>query len=347
MARNKTAAPATPRKSPRLAARNGSNPDRAPAAPVAKKRARDAARRTQLAQALPPRRSARIRSMPPKSYKPAPESTASPPSVPPSQCRPPDNAYMPHDPVPSYKPQRSEAMEPNTPRRRLKWQESRPTADHVAKVALSGRNCSLSGSAISVQIIHHTGRGTEEPYLKQMEITFGEDEGCLNLDTRGNLMPLDASVHDAYDDGFCVFSPTASDLNKLHTALVHKRVDGWSGEKPPHTNAHHFIHHEEVFPMDGAGRKYHVVPSVDWDTNQCVPIKAEGDAQAEFYRASANKPLPLVDLHCSPYFVVYKAYWALIEKNIVLPDYMRIEEQLIRKIGEIMTGKVVPPLPKA
>ena len=58
-------------------------------------------------------------------------------------------------------------------------------------------------------------------------------------------------------------------------------------------------------------------------------------------------PLPNVTIHCSPYFVVYKAYLALTDKEAVLPAYMEYEEQLIRKIGEIMTGKVVPPLPKA
>ena len=59
---------------------------------------------------------------------------------------------------------------------------------------------------MGVQIIHHTDRAADPDdvrafdclsstgrshieQLRQMEITFGEDQGKLNLDTRGNLMP--------------------------------------------------------------------------------------------------------------------------------------------------------------
>ncbi|KAI5830949.1 hypothetical protein K523DRAFT_415431 [Schizophyllum commune Tattone D] len=339
------------RKSARLAAAAHGSPARALAMPVPRNRPREAARRALRAQELPPRRSARIRDLPPKSYKPPP---GSPPSPPPSRSRPPDNAYGARKPVASYDPQRPQGIDLDTPRRRIRWGERRRGAKSLKKVSFSGLNCSVSGedSKMGVQIIHHTDRAADPDDLRQMEITFGEDKDILNLDTRGNRMPLNAALHAAYDNGLIVFSPTVPDLTKLHNALVNKEVTGWTEERSPHKNSQGFIHHEEVFPLDGTHRKLHVVPTALWSKKSVVSIQGEGDSQpkphyAPFEDADGNEILPLITTHCSPYFVAKKAYWALTDKKAVLPAYMATEEHLIREIGEIMTGKVVPPLPKA
>ncbi|KAI4522046.1 hypothetical protein K525DRAFT_361843 [Schizophyllum commune Loenen D] len=346
MARKKAASPppSPTRKSHRLAAIRGDSQSRAPSTPGIKNRAYDAARREHRAREMPLRKSARIRNLPPGS---TPASTGSTPSPPPSRHRPTARKH-----ATPYTPERVPGIDLDTPRNRIRWGDSRPTAASLAKVSLSGTDSALSGASreMGIPIIHHADRKIKSEELRKMEIALGEDQGKLNLDTRGNLMPVEASIHTAYDAGLIVFSPTIPDLIKLYTALVDKEVSDWNKERPPHKNAQGFIHHEDVFPLDGTGRRYHIVPTKKWHHGSHISIKADGDSVARPYSSPfvvGQPPLPNVTIHCSPYFVVYKAYWAMIYKDAVLPPYMANEEQLIRDIGQILTGKVIPPLPKA
>ncbi|KAL1699943.1 hypothetical protein EV121DRAFT_283736 [Schizophyllum commune] len=346
MARKKAAAPppSPTRKSRRLASIRGDSSSRVPSTPGIKNRAYDAARREHRAREMPLRKSARIRNLPPGST-PAPTGSTPPPPSP--RRRPPARKH-----AAPYTPQRAPGIDLDTPRHRIRWGDRRPTAASLAKVSLSGANSALSGvsARMGIPIIHHTDRKTRSAELRKMEIALGEDQGKLNLDTRGNLMPVEATIHEAYDRGLITFSPTIPDLIKLSNALINKEVDDWTEERPPHKNAQGFIHHEEVFPLNGTGRKYHILPTKNWDHGCQISIKTDDDSVARPYDSpfvEGKPPLPLVTIHCSPYFVVYKAYLALTEKDAVLPPYMSTEEKLIRKIGEILTGKVIPPLPKA
>ncbi|KAI5886887.1 uncharacterized protein SCHCODRAFT_02692726 [Schizophyllum commune H4-8] len=347
MARKKSAdpPPSPTRKSQRLAAAfRAASSSRAPSTPKVKNRAYDAVRRENRAREMPLRKSARIRNLPPGSVPPPTGST--PPPLP-SRRR-----QAAREPAVGYTPQRAPGIDLDTPRGRIRWGDPRPTGASLAKVSLSGTNSALSGVNVSmgIPIIHHADRKIKSEKLRTMEITFGEDQGKLNLDTRGNLMPVEPSVHEAYDRGLIVFSPTLPDLIKLSNALINKEVDGWTKQRPPYKNAQGFIHHEDVFPLDGTGREYHILPTEKWDHGSHISIKADGDIEAQPYKSPFKEgapPLPLVTIHCSPYFVVYKAYQAMTKKGAVLPPYMSTEERLIRKIGEILTGKVVPPLPKA
>lgn len=58
-----------------------------------------------------------------------------------------------------------------------------------------------------------------------------------------------------------------------------------------------------------------------------------------------DKPFPIIDLHCSPYFVVWKAYKTLQNRKISAPAHLRAEERLIREIGDLMWkyGLKIPP----
>ncbi|KAL1739719.1 hypothetical protein HDZ31DRAFT_68651 [Schizophyllum fasciatum] len=121
-------------------------------------------------------------------------------------------------------------------------------------------------------------------------------------------------------------------------------------QAPPHKNAAGFIHHEEVFPLDGKSRKFRFVPTLAWNKNCYITIIKQlrnGEDKVTHYRPpfvdeDGNPELPLIDLHCSPYFIVSKTYWALTVKDAKLPDYVSNEERQIREIGEIMTGKTAP-----
>ncbi|KAL1739913.1 hypothetical protein HDZ31DRAFT_7875, partial [Schizophyllum fasciatum] len=186
-----------------------------------------------------------------------------------------------------------------------------------------------------------------------IETTFGEDPGGINLDSRANLMRLDAAKHAAYDatGGHCAIVPELPLLTKLYTALEDKEVQDWDKDRPPHKNAAGFIHHEEVFPLDGTGRVFHFVPTMNWDKNHWITVTkrlSNGEDETTPYQAPFTDPedgsplLPPMILHCSPYFVVYKTYQVLVRTNARLPAWAHGEEMLVRLIGDIMTGKTAP-----
>ena len=90
---------------------------------------------------------------------------------------------------------------------------------------------------------------------------------------------------------------------------------------------------------------YQFIPSVDWRPYVHIPIATQnqdGEYKTEYYECpsldATESHLPPVTMHCSPYFVVWKAYWAITTKGHRLPAWARQEEDLIIQIGEIMVG---------
>ena len=118
-------------------------------------------RRRSTGTSYPLRKSARIRSLPPGS---TPASTGSTPSPPPSRRRPTARKH-----ATPYTPQRAPGIDLDTPRNRIRWGDSRPTAASLAKVSLSGTDSALSGASreMGIPIIHHADRKTksEEVYI--------------------------------------------------------------------------------------------------------------------------------------------------------------------------------------
>ncbi|KAL1742942.1 hypothetical protein HDZ31DRAFT_42095 [Schizophyllum fasciatum] len=308
-------------------------------------RVRQAAQRQEVSQHVKPRRSARLAS----SVTVSADGSGTPPSTS-SSSRVGRSAARLSTPVRQYRPCRPRHIGLLTPQRRVGRGDPRPRREVVGKVAMLGERCGTSGRSPlmgSNQVIHHVARATKSQEVLMLEAVMGVDQGKLNVDTRLNLVPMDSSLHGAYDAGLWCYLPTMPVLLRLYKALELKQLDGWTGRHPPHQNKSGFIHHELVFPFDGAGMDFHVVPMMSWDVNSHIPIAKKlpnGEYKTVSYVAPFTTPsgksrLPLVSMHCSPYFVVSKAYWALTVKGAQMPFYVHAEERIVRKIGKILTRR--------
>ncbi|TRM63458.1 hypothetical protein BD626DRAFT_385605, partial [Schizophyllum amplum] len=247
-----------------------------------------------------------------------------------------------------YKPYRSAAIGFITPLGNVLVDDPRPDPEDLMKVAPAGARCGATGQSNkgkNVQVSHAADRATCVGDLRSMEIAFGMKLFELNLDTRPNLIFLTADMHVYYDRGLITIIPLLPVLNKLFIALTEQTLDDWAWDKPPQRNSRGFIHHEDVFEFSNAGRKFRLVPLSTWGTETGIQImtkRPDGTFRGKLYNPPFTTPttrkpqLPLTTLHCSPYFAVWKAYWAINQPDVVWPSYVEEEMALILQIGEIM-----------
>lgn len=248
-----------------------------------------------------------------------------------------------------YVPRRPKAIGHITPQRNIIKGDPRPRVEDLEKVAPAGARCGVTkrnNRLKSIQISHAADRGTCGADLLLLEVMLGMEYKKLNLDTRPNLIFLTVEIHSAYDHGFCVILPMLSTLSILSQAIKRQEVKGWTRKKPPVRNAQGYIHHEDVFPFTLAGRKFRFVPLLSWDGDQpsiqCWTDHADGTVTRTTYDPPFTTPtgqavLPVLTLHCCPYFVVWKAFKILSKPGAQVPEYALQEAKLVLKIGAMMT----------
>ncbi|KAL1715843.1 hypothetical protein EV715DRAFT_206626 [Schizophyllum commune] len=169
------------------------------------------------------------------------------------------------------------------------------------------------------------------------------DPGTFDIDCPENRVFLDANTHIALDNGHIVLFPVYQDLRRLLDALQKKVLDPIEGQQEsPQRGPKGFTHHKDVFPNDI--RQFHIAALST--CRSTIHRKNSVDSiEQTAYCFPYDKPFPIIDLHCSPYFVVWKAYKTLQKRNISAPAHLRAEERLIREIGDLMWkyGLQIPP----
>ncbi|KAI4522039.1 hypothetical protein K525DRAFT_199784 [Schizophyllum commune Loenen D] len=267
-------------------------------------------------------------------YKEGSSSTFSVPSA-------PDLNYaLPKAPKRVFRPFREERIGWITPTKRITYKDPRPKAKKIHEVAPTGDKCPLTGRSQASKVnqnAHLVEASTKDDDVEKMEESFGVVEGSLNLHTRLNLVPLSADMHISMDASLMIIIPVLSDLQKLYDALDSKTVKDWDDKVPLKKNRAGFIHHEQ-------GRDFHAVPLLNWGDGPIPFVKRyenggsrTGAYGPPFFRR--GKPiLPLMKLHCSPYFAVWRAYKTLEEVGLAkAPKYMTEEAKLVVKIGKLLT----------
>ncbi|TRM63456.1 hypothetical protein BD626DRAFT_389147, partial [Schizophyllum amplum] len=231
----------------------------------------------------------------------------------------------------------------STPPRNIDGWSARPPAGPLAQVSFHGHRCSLSlfsNANCSVQGAHVVAHASDLRVTAGFEKFMVIPSGKLNLDRRSNRVFLDANLHIAYDHGKWAFIPLYEDLSRMNFALRRLQLQPAPGEtEPPSRNSEGFTPHEEVFPRKY--RDFHIVPFSTWGNEIPITRKVHVDQkECRVYLPPWTNPddtpaLPKATLHCSPYFITYKAYLALKQPGVHAPLYPR-EVDLVIKNGKLM-----------
>ncbi|KAL1742949.1 hypothetical protein HDZ31DRAFT_42104, partial [Schizophyllum fasciatum] len=232
-----------------------------------------------------------------------------------------------------------------TPKKNIDKKTARPPMDDLIDVSFAGDNCSVSNRSNnngSNERAHILARATHRSIVQTLERKLGLLPGQLCLDTRLNMAFLSAEIHKAYDRLRCVFLPSVKVLGELLLVLQNPQeaaANNWP-DRAVITNDDGYIHHEEVFPCEI--REFYFVPLSNWAEDIAIPhVKhlSDGTIKHKLYTAPFVKwdrtpSLPLVNLHCSPYFIVYGAYLAL--QHAKAPSFFKRHVRLVKQIGELM-----------
>ncbi|KAL1694637.1 hypothetical protein GGG16DRAFT_122342 [Schizophyllum commune] len=175
--------------------------------------------------------------------------------------------------------------------------------------------------------------------VRGFEHFMAMDPGTFNLDGTGNRIFLEPNTHSLMDRGKFVIFPEFAVLRRLLTALEREELSPAEGhEGPIRRNSDGFPHHKDVFPEET--HNFHVAPLSTWTGTQpitrLVCVDENGRPVHKDYYWPWEEPLPIVELHCSPYFVVWAAYKWLREPGVHAPAHLALEEDLVLKIGKIM-----------
>ncbi|KAL1703153.1 hypothetical protein EV121DRAFT_208539 [Schizophyllum commune] len=218
---------------------------------------------------------------------------------------------------------------------------SRPGHQRLIEKSPLGRICVitwLDNSTGAVQDCHILDRccAGDPGIVRGFETIMVLDPYSFSVDCTANRVFLDSSTHIAFDNGHIVFFPTERDLNRMLSALKKEVLAPIEGQQEsPTRNAEGFTHHKDVFPDDI--RPFHV--AILSSCGRCVMRMKTLDSSSsehDTFEPPFDEPFPIVQLHCSPYFVVWKAYKTLRNSEVHAPAHLSKEEQLIRDIGEIM-----------
>ncbi|KAI4518554.1 hypothetical protein K525DRAFT_250315 [Schizophyllum commune Loenen D] len=218
---------------------------------------------------------------------------------------------------------------------------SRPGHQRLIEKSPLGRICVitwLDNSTGAVQDCHILDRcrAGDPDIVRGFETIMVLDPYSFSVDCTANRVFLDSSTHIAFDNGHIVFFPTERDLNRMLSALKKEVLAPIEGQQEsPARNAEGFTHHKDVFPDDI--RPFHV--AILSSCGRCVMRMKTLDSSSsehDTFEPPFDEPFPIVQLHCSPYFVVWKAYKTLRNSEVHAPAHLSKEEQLIRDIGEIM-----------
>ncbi|TRM63461.1 hypothetical protein BD626DRAFT_568860 [Schizophyllum amplum] len=228
-----------------------------------------------------------------------------------------------------------------TPQKNIDARSARPPVEPLILISVLGRRCVvtlISNDLHSVQDAHILAHASDLRVTIAFQ-TFMVIER-LNLGSRFNRVFLDSRMHIAYDHGQLALIPVFADLQRLLRALQKKKLPPAPGQdEEPARNAAGFTPHEQVFPRDDE-REFHIVPLSNWGD---VPIMRKVDVDGDEYRLyrppwtnpDGTPSLPMAKLHCSPYFVTYKAYLALKQPGVRAPLYPR-EVDLVIMNGQLM-----------
>ncbi|KAI5833933.1 hypothetical protein K523DRAFT_341415 [Schizophyllum commune Tattone D] len=175
--------------------------------------------------------------------------------------------------------------------------------------------------------------------VRGFEHFMAMNPGTFNLDGTGNRIFLEPNTHSLMDRGKFVIFPEFAVLRRLLTALEREELSPAEGhEGPIRRNSDGFPHHKDVFPEET--HNFHVAPLSTWTGTQpitrLVCVDENGRPVHKDYYWPWEEPLPIVELHCSPYFVVWAAYKWLREPGVHAPAHLALEEDLVLKIGKIM-----------
>ncbi|KAI5886958.1 uncharacterized protein SCHCODRAFT_02517026 [Schizophyllum commune H4-8] len=175
-------------------------------------------------------------------------------------------------------------------------------------------------------------------FISGMELILSLPPGTFNLDGTGNRIFLEPSMHVLMDRGKFTFFPERKVLIRLLTALRREYLSLPDGQEGPiRRNAAGFPHHKDVFPEETW--LYHTAPLSSWTGTRpitcLVSVDENGRALHKEYSPPWNDPLPITEMHCSPYLVVWTAYkW--LRKGAHAPAHLADEEDLVIEIGRIM-----------
>ncbi|KAL1742946.1 hypothetical protein HDZ31DRAFT_83784 [Schizophyllum fasciatum] len=214
--------------------------------------------------------------------------------------------------------------------------DRRPKPDDLAASFVSKDGilrCSTTGQSSkngTVQYAHVVDRTISKAERRALETAMGLSRDKLSLDTRMNIVPLCMEIHRPTDLGHFILLPSYAVLSMLYKALNKKIVKDWDKKRRPKMNAKRFIHHEDVFPRDTL-----------IDVHLCV-TRRDGKIQRKYYEPPFLTPegepeLPMVKLKCSPYFLAWKAFWALTKDAAeVAPRYLAAEVRQLKRVGGII-----------
>ncbi|KAI5886945.1 uncharacterized protein SCHCODRAFT_02590364 [Schizophyllum commune H4-8] len=249
-----------------------------------------------------------------------------------------------------YSPSESGDQEDNctaddgsTPRKKIFLPSRRPGNDELAAISPKGHACIVT--------LEHNGNGTVEnchlldracgadpDIVEGMEIIMVMERGTLDVDCPTNRVFLESKMHTAFDNGRWVLLPTVRDLRRMLSALRRQKLAPIEGQKQsPPRNSMGFTHHKDVFP--NAIRKVDIAPLSCWaDGLKIYRERYVGCPEpAIMYGPQPfEKPLPTIDVHCNLYYVVWKAYKTLQDRNIHAHARYSVQERLVRQIGQIM-----------
>ncbi|TRM63441.1 hypothetical protein BD626DRAFT_431198 [Schizophyllum amplum] len=222
---------------------------------------------------------------------------------------------------------------------------ARPPRGPLIAISPLGEICVITlfdnGNGI-VQDMHVMGRATPAMVIRGLEIVMGLEPTTLYIDTRLNRVFVDVAIHTAYDRFKCAFVPMLEDLKRLLMALQHVNIASADGPGVLRSRDGKFFHHEKVFPR--AVRQFHFVPFSTWSDNTPITRRLSIDKrECQVYYApfstgpdNNEEALPIVEMHCSPYFVAWQAFVALSKPGTRAPKYIKHEANLIVAIGQAM-----------
>ncbi|KAL1713954.1 hypothetical protein EV715DRAFT_210530 [Schizophyllum commune] len=201
----------------------------------------------------------------------------------------------------------------------------------------------------TVQFCHIADRSISSAEKRQLEIVMGHEPDGLNLDTRLNLIPLCVEIHIPMDLGKVILLPTAPWLSKLRTALASKKIDDWKKRRAPRANSEHYLFHEDVFSPDTVV-DVRIVPLLkQWSNEsgiQYITRNKKGKIvrqlfEPPFTTKKGEPVIPLMRVRCSPFFLAFKANWALTKPNAGKePKYVKSEVRELKRIGKLMRREI-------
>ncbi|KAL1664412.1 hypothetical protein GGF50DRAFT_54878 [Schizophyllum commune] len=255
-----------------------------------------------------------------------------------------------YSPSPSIRSDDSSTVgEESTPPKKIFQPARRP--DHMDLVLISPRG------RVCVVTLEHNGNGTVEDchlldracgadpdIVGGMETFMAIKRGTLDVDCPRNRVFLESKMHTAMDKGKWVLMPTVEDLFRMLLAVRGEQLPPIEGQQePPRRNSNGFTRHTDVFP--NIIRKFYIVPLSTWAKGLKIYREREVNSSEPpiMYGPPPFEEIPPEDLHCDPYFVVWKAFKALNAPNVCAPAHHRRQEGLIRKIGKIMWARGLAP----